>query len=267
MTDRGTPPTLVGPASLDAEHDMLTRRVDLARDYARRAGLNRVEFSAQSATLGVLAPGTSYAVVQRALAGLGIGEAATEALGLRLIRICMPFPVSAEDLAAMTGDLDRVLVVEDKVPFLEGHVKQALYGIGDPPMVVGRHDESGRPLLTARGTPAAEDVARALAARIGPERLPRTVGTHLAGPAPPARKRIALPMVSSRTPYSCSGCPHSASTKAADDTLVGAGIGCHIVIALDGAGRGNQIGLTRMGEGPTFRGHPPGRATVSLHSG
>ncbi|MFF9571493.1 indolepyruvate ferredoxin oxidoreductase family protein [Streptomyces sp. NPDC014685] len=257
-TDRGAPPTLVGPASLDAEHDMLTRRLNLARDYARRAGLNRIDFSARHATLGVLAPGTSYAVVQRALADLGIDEAAMEDLGLRLIRIGMPFPVSPEDLAAMTGDLDQVLVVEDKVPFLEGHLKQALYGIGKPPVVVGRHDESGRPLLTARGTLAAEDVARALASRIGPERLPSAAGTHLALLAPPARKRTALPMISSRTPYFCSGCPHSASTKTADDTLVGVGIGCHVMIALDGAGRGNQIGLTQMGgEGAQWIGMAP----------
>ncbi|MEL5953584.1 indolepyruvate ferredoxin oxidoreductase family protein [Streptomyces sp. CLV115] len=258
QADRGAPPTLVGPASLDAEHDMLTRRLDLARDYARRAGLNRIDFSARRATLGILAPGTSYAVVQRALADLGIDEAAMEALGLRLIRIAMPFPVSPEDLAAMTADLEQVLVVEDKIPFLEGHLKQSLYGIGDPPVVVGRHDENGRPLLTARGTLAAEDVARALAARIEPERLPRTAGAHLALLAPPPKKRTALPMVSSRTPYFCSGCPHSTSTKTADDTLVGAGIGCHIMIALDGAGRGNQIGLTQMGgEGAQWIGLAP----------
>ncbi|MFG3530125.1 indolepyruvate ferredoxin oxidoreductase family protein [Streptomyces sp. NPDC047917] len=257
-TDRGAPPTLVGPASLDAEHDMLTRRLDLARDYARQAGLNRIGFSAEHAALGVLASGTSYAVVQRALADLGIDEAAMEELGLRLIRIAMPFPVSPEDLAAMTGDLDQVLVVEDKVPFLEGHLKQALYGIDNPPVVVGRHDESGRPLLTARGTLAAEDVARALASRIGPERLPRAAGAHLALLAPPARKRMALPMVSSRTPYFCSGCPHNASTRTSDDTLVGVGIGCHAMVALDGAGRGNQIGLTQMGgEGAQWIGMTP----------
>ncbi|GAA1383586.1 indolepyruvate ferredoxin oxidoreductase family protein [Kitasatospora putterlickiae] len=257
-TGRGAPPTLVGPASLDAEHDMLTRRLNLARDYARRAGLNRIDFSARHATLGVLASGTSFAVVQRALADLGIDEEAMEALGLRLIRIGMPFPLSPEELVAMTGDLDQVLVVEDKVPFLEGHLKQALYGIADPPVVVGRHEENGRPLLTARGTLAAEDVARALATRIGAERLPRTAGAYLAALAPPAQQRISLPMVPTRTPYFCSGCPHSASTKASDDTLVGVGIGCHVMIALDGAGRGNQIGLTQMGgEGAQWIGMAP----------
>ncbi|WP_433332007.1 indolepyruvate ferredoxin oxidoreductase family protein [Spirillospora sp. CA-294931] len=256
-TRADTPPaTLVGPASLDAEHDMLTRRLDLARDYARRTGLNRVTFGGESATLGVLASGTGYAVVQRALADLGLDEAAMEALGLRLIRLGMPFPLVDADLADMTSGLSEVLVVEDKVPFLEGHLKQALYGRPYAPAIVGRRDEAGRPLLTARGTLGAEDVARALAKRVGEDRLPRPV-VHLKPKGEGAGRR-SLPMVASRTPYFCSGCPHNASTRTSDDTLVGVGIGCHAMIALDGAGRGNQIGLTQMGgEGAQWFGLAP----------
>ncbi|MCQ8832082.1 indolepyruvate ferredoxin oxidoreductase family protein [Streptomyces malaysiensis] len=255
---RGAPPTLVGPASLDAEHDMLTRRLDLARDYARQTNLNHIVFSAQQATLGVVASGTSYAVVQRALADLGIDESALEDLGVRLIRLAMPFPLSAEELVAMTGDLDQVLVVEDKVPFIEGHLKEALYGTTGAPTVVGRRGENGRPLLTARGTLGAEDVAKALVTRIGPDRLPHTASVQLTAMKPPAPARIAVPTLSARTPYFCSGCPHSASTRADDDTLVGVGIGCHVMIALDGAGRGNQVGLTQMGgEGAQWIGLAP----------
>ncbi|MFI8992539.1 indolepyruvate ferredoxin oxidoreductase family protein [Streptomyces sp. NPDC053542] len=255
---RPTAPALVGPAALDAEHDMLTRRLDLARAYARTAGLNKVTFSARRATLGVLASGTSYAVVQRALDDLGLDEAAMEALGLRLIRMGMPFPVADEDLVAMTGDLEQVLVVEDKVPFLEGLLKEALYRTADAPVVVGRREEDGRPLLTARGTLGAEDVARALARRIGADRLPDAAQAHLDALTPARPARITLPTVAARTPYFCSGCPHNTSTRTDDGTLVGVGIGCHAMIALDGAGRGTQIGLTQMGgEGAQWIGIAP----------
>ncbi|MET8768856.1 indolepyruvate ferredoxin oxidoreductase family protein [Streptomyces sp. NPDC004658] len=257
-SQHGAPPTLVGPASLDAEHDMLTRRLDLARKYARRTGLNHISFSARRATLGVVASGTSYAVVRRALDDLGIDEADMEALGIRLIRLAMPFPLSAEDMVGMTSDLQQVLVVEDKTPFLEGQLKEALYRRGDGPVVVGRRDENGRPLLTARGTLGAEDVARALATRIGPDRLPRSASAQLTAMAPAAPARIALPTVSTRTPHFCSGCPHSASTRTDDTTLVGVGIGCHIMVALDREGRGHQIGLTQMGgEGAQWIGLAP----------
>ncbi|MFI9593170.1 indolepyruvate ferredoxin oxidoreductase family protein [Nonomuraea sp. NPDC052265] len=247
--DRGKSPILVGPSALDAEYDLLTRRLELARDYARVNGLNRVMRDAPRATLGILASGTTYAVVLRALADLGLDESATEDLGLRLIRLGMPFPLAAADLAAMTSDLDRVLVVEDKVPFLEGHLKQALYGGERAPVV------SGRDLLTARGTLGAEDVAKALVTCLGPDRLPR--GTVRLAPPPSVARRL-LPVVAARTPYFCSGCPHNSSTRTSDDTLVGVGIGCHAMIALDGHGRGTQIGITQMGgEGAQWIGLAP----------
>ncbi|WP_338051367.1 indolepyruvate ferredoxin oxidoreductase family protein [Pseudonocardia acidicola] len=256
--DRGAPPTLLGAASLDAEHDMLTRRLDLARAYARSAGLNTVAFGARTARFGVIAAGTSYAVVLRALEDLGIDEAVMEDLGLRLIRLAMPFPADHDELAAMTGDLEQVLVVEDKTPFLEGQLKEALYRRDGAPVVVGRRDERGRPLLTARGTLSAEEVARALGARIGADRLPRRAALHLQAVSPQRRSRIDLPMVASRTPYFCSGCPHNTSTRTSDDTLVGAGIGCHAMVALDGAGRGRRIGITQMGgEGAQWFGLAP----------
>ncbi|WP_223166820.1 indolepyruvate ferredoxin oxidoreductase family protein [Nonomuraea sp. SYSU D8015] len=238
------PPILLGAAALDAEHDMLTRRLDLARDYARTHGLNRVMSGAGNTALGIVASGTTYAVVLRALADLGLDETAMDDLGLRLIRLAMPFPLAYDDLAAMTADLDRVLVVEDKVPFLEGQVKQALYGRERVPAV------SGRDLLTARGTLGAEDVAKAVAACLGPDRLPRKP-VLVTG-------RRSLPLVAARTPYFCSGCPHNTSTRTADDTLVGVGIGCHAMIALDGHGRGTQVGITQMGgEGAQWIGLAP----------
>lgn len=258
---RPRPPVgaLVGPAALDAEHDMLTRRLDLARAYAREAGLNRVTFTARQARVGILASGTGYAVVQRALEDLGLDEAALDDLGVRLIRLAMPFPVDAAELAAHTAGLEEVLVVEDKVPFLEGHLKEALYRVPGAPLVIGRRDERDRPLLTARGQLGAEDVARAIAARIGPDRLPRTAAVHLSAIEPTKPSRIGLPMAgASRTPYFCSGCPHNTSTRTGDDTLVGVGIGCHAMIAINGEGRGHRIGLTQMGgEGAQWLGLAP----------
>ncbi|MBN6039064.1 indolepyruvate ferredoxin oxidoreductase family protein [Amycolatopsis sp. 195334CR] len=256
---RPTRGVLVGPGALDAEHDLLTRRLDLARAYARETGLNRAVFAPAGARLGVLASGTGFAVLQRALDDLGFDEATMERLGIRLIRLAMPWPIDAEELRRLTADLDEVLVVEDKVPFLEEHLKAALYRVPDAPLVVGRFDERNRPLLTARGQLGAEDVARAVAARVGHERLPHTATVHLTASEPRKPARIGLPMAgAARTPYFCSGCPHNTSTRTADGTLVGVGIGCHTMIAIDSDGRGTQIGLTQMGgEGAQWLGLAP----------
>ncbi|WP_214401559.1 indolepyruvate ferredoxin oxidoreductase family protein [Pseudonocardia lacus] len=254
-------PPIVGPVGLDAEHDMLTRRLDIARHYATEHGLNRITFSARRARLGIVASGTAHAVVERALEDMGLDEAAMEALGLRLVRLGMPHPLDPGHLAALTEGLEEVFVVEDKVPFVEGALKQALYRRADAPNVVGRTDETGRPLLTGRSQVAAEDVAVALGRRIsvvlGAERLPRPAREHLDRLRPARASRISLPMAK-RTPFFCSGCPHNRSTRTEDGSLVGVGIGCHALIALEGEGRGTQIGLTQMGgEGAQWIGLAP----------
>ncbi|MFG1696256.1 indolepyruvate ferredoxin oxidoreductase family protein [Nonomuraea sp. NPDC049309] len=237
---KGPAPILLGPAALDAEHDMLTRRLALARAYAREHGLNRVTAGAGNTGLGILASGATYAAVERALGDLGIDEAAMDAHGIRLIKIAMPFPLDAAELAELTSGLARVLVVEDKVAFLEGQLKQALYGAAHAPEI------RGRDLLPARGTLGADDVARAVASCLGIE------------PPRRERRRALLPVVAARTPYFCSGCPHNTSTRTADGTLVGVGIGCHAMIALDGHGRGTQVGITQMGgEGAQWIGLAP----------
>ncbi|ANY08504.1 indolepyruvate ferredoxin oxidoreductase family protein [Pseudonocardia sp. HH130630-07] len=259
-TDRAPAGALVGPAAVEAEHDQLTRRLDLARQYARETGLNRVTFDARHARIAVLASGTGYATVLRALDDLGLGEAELDALGVRLVRLAMPFPIDGDALAGLVDGVAEVLVVEDKVPFLEGHLRDALYGREHRPLVTGRRDDRGRPLLSARGQLGAEDVARAIAARLtaGGATLPARAAEHLDRLAPAKPSRIGLDLLGNRTPYFCSGCPHNTSTRTSDDTLVGVGIGCHAMIALDGEQRGRQVGLTQMGgEGAQWIGLAP----------
>jgi indolepyruvate ferredoxin oxidoreductase len=242
-----SPPLLVGSSALDAEEDLLTRRLAIARGYAREHRLNRIAGSARRPSLGLIASGTSFAVLQRGLQDLGVGEAEMERLGLRLISLGLPYPLDPGHLAELTVGLDQLLVVEDKTAFLEGSIKEALYGRPDAPTVLGRYDQSGRRLLPVRGTLKAEDVARALAGLLGAERLPAQAAAVLGRRTRPTGLRL-LPVVAARTPFFCSGCPHNISTRTEPDTLVGVGIGCHAMVTMDGSGtRGHQIGLTQMG--------------------
>ena len=59
-----------------------------------------------------------YQAVLRALADLEMDEQILEAIGVRLIRISMPWPMAESELRELTAGLYTVLVVEDKLPFV-----------------------------------------------------------------------------------------------------------------------------------------------------
>jgi indolepyruvate ferredoxin oxidoreductase len=259
-------PILVGPQSLDAERRLLDFRLPRVGEYAHHAQLNRVHLDASRPRLAVVAPGMSFAVVLRAVADLGLDRADLEALGIRLVHIGLAWPIEARDLRRLVAGVEEVLVVEDKTAFVEAQLKESLYRQANEPVVVGRTDELGRPLLPSSGSATSELVAKVLASRLG-DRLPQDAADRLArmgrrhgrievrsGPARPA----AVAPVPARTPYFCSGCPHNISTRADAEQLVGLGIGCHIMVALDDEGRGHHVGMTQMGgEGAQWIGLAP----------
>ncbi len=127
-----------------------------------------------------------------------------------------------------------------------------------PPRVVGKRDEEGRMLLPAEGELDADLIARAVAGRLRLRgiRVESVVARMEKLEQAQRAKLVPLPVV--RTPFFCSGCPHNSSTVAADDALVGAGIGCHTMVLLNREGRGEITGITQMGgEGAQWIGMSP----------
>ncbi len=253
-------PMLLASSSLDAEQDAMTARLDRVYAYARRTGLNHIVFEPARPRVAIVAAGVAFAAVQRALDDLGFDEAAREAAGLRLVKLGMPWPLERDHVRELLRGVEQVLVVEDKLAFVESQIKEALYRSADEPLVLGKQDAEGRPLLSERGTLGADDIARALARVLGEDALPPAgrARMHVLNPDAAGAAKAALMALPTRSPYFCSGCPHNASTKADDDQLVGAGIGCHIMVVLDDGGRGQILGMPQMGgEGAQWLGLAP----------
>ncbi|MEA2373733.1 MAG: indolepyruvate ferredoxin oxidoreductase, partial [Thermoleophilaceae bacterium] len=247
---------LLAPASLAMEQSLLGARTDLALAYARANRVNRIE-GASEAWLGIVTAGKAYYDVRQALRDLGLDEPRLERAGIRILKLGMPWPLEREAVRELARGLGEIVVVEEKGPFIEPAVRDALYGGPDQPLVVGKRDDAGRPLLPVEGDLDADLVARALAARLRRHVHIDSVEARLRELDEIARRPAPLPMAA-RTPFFCSGCPHNSSAKAPDGTLVGAGIGCHTMILLNPEGKGEITGITQMGgEGAQWIGMSP----------
>ena len=253
------PVTLLPPNTLDAELDLMEVRLERASEYARLAHLNEVTLDVERPRVALVGAGLGYQAIVRALEELGIGLAECQRLGIRLVRLSMPWPIDPAQMRQLCAGVETVVVVEDKLAFVETFVRDALYPSATRPLVIGKRDANGSPLLPARSFVSADDVARAIGRVFGVDALSATSRERLDRLRERAKIQLSVPVTSTRTPFFCSGCPHNVSTRAGDDQLVGLGIGCHSLANMDtGTRRGQLTGITQMGgEGAQWLGIAP----------
>ena len=214
---------------LDQEMRLHRWKLDAVRAFARANRLDRVVIDSTKPRFGIVTTGKSYLDVCQALDDLGIDEAEAEAMGLRVYKVAMPWPLEPQGVRAFAEGLEEVLVVEEKRAVIEPQLKEQLYTwpANTRPRIIGKDDESGEWILPSPGELSPAQIARIIAKRIArfhqsprlAERLNRLEASEaqLSG--------NVVPFL--RTPYFCSGCPHNTSTKVPEGSRALAGIGCH----------------------------------------
>lgn len=246
---------LLGAELMNLERSQMMTRLPIAVEYIRRSGLNVVSGDS-TATVGIVACGKTYRDVIGALDLLDLDPRQPERYGLRLLKLGAVYPLDPEQLLVFADGLKEIVVVEDKRPFIEDAIKTALYGRPAMPIISGKRSPDGRQLFTPVNELDPVAVAVGLSARIGAHLDLPSVGAFT---PPTTRQRITLQLAERRQPYFCSGCPHNSSTRAAADTLVGGGIGCHAMVLFMAPEQvGDVTGLSQMGgEGAQWIGMAP----------
>jgi len=236
---------LIVPYSLQSEYQMSGPRLEAAREFAALNHLNRWTGARQGATFGIAATGKAYYDLMQALADLGIaGE--LEARGIRVAKFGMTFPLETRFARDFSSGLETLLVVEEKRSFLEWQLRDALYALPERPVIIGKQDQAGAPLLPASGELDPDLLAVALA---------RLLGLHHVR----AGHRAPLAMLGpARTPGYCSGCPHNRSTILLEGQVAGGGTGCHgMGILMTESARGYEYCTHMGGEGAPWIGMTP----------
>jgi indolepyruvate ferredoxin oxidoreductase len=257
---------VLGDRSLEMERSMVGPRIEIARRYGVANRLNRTAGHGARDRIGVVAAGAAWRELLEALGGLGLDEQALERYGIRLMKLGMPFPLDAGTVREFAYGLREIIVVEEKRAFIELLIKEALYGVPGGPPIVGKLDHDGRPLLPASGELAADLIARAVGSRLLAFEEITSVRRRLDQLGTTSAPLDRAGSLVTRTPYFCSGCPHSTGTKVPAGAMVSAGIGCHgLALVMHEPRVGNVIGLSQMGgEGAVWIGMSPFVSTEHL---
>ncbi|MBA4740491.1 MAG: indolepyruvate ferredoxin oxidoreductase family protein [Burkholderiales bacterium] len=236
---------------LDQEERLHKYKLEAVKAFVRANGIDRVEIDGGNDALGIVTCGKSYLDVRQALHYLGIDDERAKQLGVSVYKVGMTWPLEPLGISHFAKGLKKILVVEEKRGLLEPQVKDILYSMDQRPVVIGKKDEKGLDLLKSNAALEPNEIAIAIAERILEstrdqslqERLNHRRSLALETPETPAMER---------TPYFCSGCPHSTGTKVPDGSVALSGIGCHFMAQWMDR---NTTGYTQMGgEGASWIG-------------
>ena len=242
---------------LEFEVSVREKRLPAAQGYVRANGLDGVRFGSRRPRIGLVATGKAYRDLRQALDIIGIDEARAREIGLAIYKVAMSWPLEPNGLAAFARGLEKLVVVEHKRGFMEPQIKDILFHWPEHmrPEVWGKTTPKGAPFLASVRELSSADIVPALLAvipeaqqgadmRAAARRLVEQ-SVFAAGHATDAR----------RSPYFCSGCPHSSSTKTPEGSRAMPGIGCHAMAEI--AERATDGVVAMGGEGVPWIGQQP----------
>ena len=215
-----------------AQEDRLYHHKHLAvMAYARANSLNRITLNPSGARVGIIAAGKAWQDVLQAAGHLGVNHERAAALGVRLLKIGMTWPLDPVIVREFAHGLEVIIVVEEKRPILEEQLRSILYGSGQSPRIVGKHMAGGvfDPERGAAAFPNSGELSPLIVAKVLSVVLSQTwpdADLPVIELPPP---QAGAPM---RMPSFCSGCPHNRSTKVIAGSRALAGIGCHTMAML-----------------------------------
>ena len=237
----------------ELERRLVDERFPAIAPFARANGFDRLVRGRADASVGLVTVGKAHHDAMHALDLLGLATAPE----IAVYKVGLAWPLETEGLRRFAAGKRALLVVEEKRPFVETQVRDALYGMPADrrPSVAGKTGGGDAKLLPGVMELSPEIVAEALG------RWLRDVGIEAPlRDLPPAVVRPEGLL--QRAPAFCAGCPHATSTRVPEGSNAMAGIGCHFM-ALDSNDATRTF--THMGgEGVPWAGMAPFTATKHM---
>ena len=233
------------------EHRLHYHKLKLVKNYCKINNLNQIIYNFPHSKIGIISTGKSYLDTKLALEKLEIDHKVAKEIGIKLLKIAMPWPLEESIIHKFSEGLEKIIVVEEKRSLIEIQIKEILFNSKNNIKVIGKLNEKKQDLFISSGALDPAEIAIKLFEYIkqynSSEKIEKNFNliSNLIN-----EKRNKLNV--KRIPYFCSGCPHNTSTKIPDNSRAITGISCaYLVQHMD---RNNE-GFTQMGsEGASWVG-------------
>jgi indolepyruvate ferredoxin oxidoreductase len=159
-------PALRFPADrVELERRVVDERLPAVLAWARANRLDRLVSGAHDAPIGLVTVGKAHHDTLHALRLLGLERHPQ----IALYKVALTWPLETEGLREFARGKRAVFVIEEKRPFVEAQLRDALYHLPADvrPDIVGKIDARGAPLLSALMELSPESVAAGLIKVLG----------------------------------------------------------------------------------------------------
>ncbi len=220
---------------LDKERRLRTQKIPAALAFARANHIDRTMWNAPRPRLGIVCQGQAYKDVIEAFAAMGVTPAEATSLGVAVYKVGMPWPLEPTGIRAFAAGLETLMVIEHKRPLIETQARAALYDLPAHarPVIIGKTDEKGAPLLSELTSLSVAEIALAIADRLPAGGHMDRVYDYLSRVSAASMAAVTLSADQQRKPFFCSGCPHNSSTRLPEGSRALAGIGCHYMASFN----------------------------------
>tara|TARA_B100001939_G_scaffold348109_1_gene372734 strand:- start:3689 stop:7168 length:3480 start_codon:yes stop_codon:yes gene_type:complete len=239
------------------EYRLMDHKLNAVAQFARANPLDRLVWDSSRPRLGIVTCGKAYLDLMEAMRLAGLDRDQGEELGISILKVGLTWPLSQDPVKALAERCETLLVVEEKRAFVESQIRDILYNMPADrrPLVIGKQDRSGKPLIRSTGELCPEEILMALAPALRELGFADHISDVLERVIQKRKLIGALDQKDIRSPYFCSGCPHNTSTKVPEGSRAMAGIGCHFMATKMNR---NTVYLTQMGgEGVNWLGQSP----------
>ncbi len=248
----------LGDTPQQQERRLRDHKIPAVIAFAHMNVLNRVVVDSETPRIGIVTAGKSYLDLRQALEDLGIGDAEAAALGLRILKIGMTWPIEPTQISRFAYGLEEVFVIEEKRDLIESQIKSILFNMNPAkrPRVYGKLGRDGKPFIRDILDLDAAHIALAVAKIVGEDKWTARMRALVARLDRKHKEMESMTALYDRAPFYCSGCPHNTSTQVPEGSIGLAGIGCHYMVTWQ-KGRHTDL-FTQMGaEGTPWIGASP----------
>ncbi len=211
-----------------AIEERLHAKLDAVRAFARVNSIDRDIVVRPGAAVGIVTAGKAHHDFMEVLRRLEIPLTELADAGVRVHKVGLTFPLEPTRMIAFAEGLAEILVIEEKGGVVEAQLRDLLYNRPVRPVVVGKRDAQGRPLVGATGELRPSRLIELLAHWLA-RHSPALDRRHLVRDFTPPELLSNAGDAVRRRPWFCAGCPHNTSTRVPEGSHAQPGIGCHFM--------------------------------------